>query len=192
LAGSFAGEIRGGSATYFFGLAGGFPLIVVNYVLPIIIFYLPLPSYSGWQNNYFVEISYKMNPWYHSFHSFQAGFDGVPRLGRWMLVSASLSLFGTSNAVLASAARNIWATATPSDTGTQYLPSFLGRSSLWLRPAIIIRCNRLFFEERGWSIPSCICNYLGWIGCLWALLPKIYIFGRGLISVMFWSPSTDL
>ena len=49
--------------TYFFGFLGGFPLILVNYLIPIIIFYIPLPHYEGWMNNYFVEISYKINVW---------------------------------------------------------------------------------------------------------------------------------
>lgn len=62
--GSFAGEIRGGYSTYYYGMAGGLPLILVNYLLPMIIFYLPLPLFTKWGNNYFVAISYRMNVWY--------------------------------------------------------------------------------------------------------------------------------
>lgn len=62
--GGLAGEVKGGARTFLLGVIGAFPLILVNYLVPVAIFYLPLPISSLWTSKYFVTIAYKFNTWY--------------------------------------------------------------------------------------------------------------------------------
>lgn len=44
-------------------MLGAFPLVLVNYLIPVIICYIPLPYWQYWVPGYFVTVAYKMNVW---------------------------------------------------------------------------------------------------------------------------------
>jgi hypothetical protein len=61
------------------GVLGSFPLIMFNYMGPIMISYLVFPHFPLWGDDSFVKISYtQFRPW----------------LGRWMTVASVVSNFG--------------------------------------------------------------------------------------------------
>lgn len=66
--------MKGGTKTFFIGVLGAFPLILINYLFPVAIFYLPLPYYKDWDSDYFVLVAYKMNSWYERLLSFRSSY----------------------------------------------------------------------------------------------------------------------
>ncbi len=61
--GSLAGEVKGGRATFLVGIIGSFPLIILNYFLPIFIGYSIDTNYTDWVSGYFGPLAYKLANW---------------------------------------------------------------------------------------------------------------------------------
>jgi len=119
--GALAGEVKGGQRTFMIGLLCAFPLVFVNYMIPIVICYMPNPDFALWQPGYFTVVAYKMNVW----------------LGRWMAFGSAVSNFGQFSAGLAPTARIVWAMARGSDGSPRFLPKFLAWS--WVRHTGTVR-----------------------------------------------------
>jgi hypothetical protein len=72
--GSMAGEVKGGRPTYIRGIAGSMPLIILNYLGPIIFGYFQINTWTTWQAGYFTDIGYSVAQW----------------LGIWMVAASAL------------------------------------------------------------------------------------------------------
>jgi len=117
--GSLAGEVKEGSSTFVLGLLGAFPIVLINYVGPIILSYLIFPYWKKWDANWFLWITY---------HTFKLPGDW---LGKFMASATVVSNFAQFNAGLAPTARAVWAMAIGREGGLgehRYLPFFLSWS----------------------------------------------------------------
>eukprot|EP01119_Soliformovum_irregulare_P010477 TRINITY_DN2583_c0_g1_i1.p1 TRINITY_DN2583_c0_g1~~TRINITY_DN2583_c0_g1_i1.p1 ORF type:complete len:477 (+),score=95.86 TRINITY_DN2583_c0_g1_i1:67-1497(+) len=109
--GSMAGEVKGGRPTIMRGIIGSMPLVMVNYLFPLIIGILIAPDWQDWQSGYFTVVASRVTPWVHYF----------------MVGSSVLSNFGQYNAAMAPLARVVWAMARAKG-GAQKLPRILAKS----------------------------------------------------------------
>eukprot|EP01126_Amoeba_proteus_P022655 TRINITY_DN2284_c0_g1_i5.p1 TRINITY_DN2284_c0_g1~~TRINITY_DN2284_c0_g1_i5.p1 ORF type:complete len:411 (+),score=44.90 TRINITY_DN2284_c0_g1_i5:339-1571(+) len=113
--GSLAGEVQGGQRTYTMGIIGSFPLMLLTYMLPILLNIIVYPNLTKWGEDSFTAIAFT--------------FTGS--LGIAMVVASSISCFGSINANMASASRQVWAMAKGKDEGLadhRYLPFFFSSS----------------------------------------------------------------
>jgi len=87
--GSMAGEVKGGRPTIMKGILGSMPLVMVNYLFPLIIGILIYPEWAQWQSGFFTKVAGRVTPWVKYF----------------MVGSSILSNFGQYNAAMAPLAR---------------------------------------------------------------------------------------
>jgi len=117
--GSVAGEVRGGKKTYILGVLGVFPLIILNYAIPVMLCYIMDHNNENWDTGYFSTLAFNKFPFW---------------FGVCMTVSSAISNFGQLSTSIASQSRQIWFMAGRSQDygdGESYLPHFLSWS--WKR-----------------------------------------------------------
>eukprot|EP00697_Spironema_sp_BW2_P003111 gnl/Spiro4/14155_TR7609_c0_g1_i1.p1 gnl/Spiro4/14155_TR7609_c0_g1~~gnl/Spiro4/14155_TR7609_c0_g1_i1.p1 ORF type:complete len:426 (-),score=96.36 gnl/Spiro4/14155_TR7609_c0_g1_i1:177-1454(-) len=119
--GSMAGEVEGGKRTFLLGLLGAFPLILLNYIVPIIFGYMIVPEMAKWSDGYFSTAAAVLAPW----------------LGYWLTAASAVSNFTQFSAYTVTTARVVWAMAVGEDGMERHLPFFLGWS--WQRYTGTIR-----------------------------------------------------
>jgi len=103
------------------GILSAFPLITLNYVLPVFVGYMIEPDDTKWDSGYFEVIGYDLGSW----------------LGVWMVTASALSNFGQFSSGAAPTARCVWAMAKGIE-GPQSLPGFLGWQLSETRPVAAI------------------------------------------------------
>lgn len=110
--GAIAGEVKGGKKTFILALFISFPMVLLNYLLPIIVSFAAVQNLSQWSSGGFAFIAYQETHW----------------LGIMMVIAACLSVFGQYSSGVAAVSRFVWAMSLKGDT--QVLPSFFSFSHI--------------------------------------------------------------
>jgi len=156
---------------------GAFPLVTVNYFLPIMIDYIVDPNNSHWVAGYFGAIVYKYYPYW---------------LGIWVTIASALSNFGQCSSGVATIARQVWAMAKGREEGVaqhRFLPHALSVS--WTRRTGTVRpIVAIVFTNAAMLVISALpFNFLVNLYLILRILNLLLEYGA-LIRLRFTEPDT--
>jgi amino acid transporter len=93
--GCVAGEVKNPSRSYPLGISFAVVLVSLNYIVPVIVASMLDNNWDNYEEGYFIDIGSRIYPW----------------LGKWILVSATISAIGSLNVVFSTASRAFWRAA---------------------------------------------------------------------------------